>query len=87
MQFILEYPNTLPGLLKMSQKNLHEEMRFIIAGKLYDMGKLSSGKAAELAGISRVEFLSRLSQYGFHAINIDEEQIDLEIEGAKDLPA
>jgi predicted HTH domain antitoxin len=31
--------------------------------KLYELGRLSSGRAAELAGMSRVEFLLALSRY------------------------
>jgi predicted HTH domain antitoxin len=33
------------------------------AVKLYELGQLSSGRAAELAGMSRVEFLDLLGQY------------------------
>lgn len=43
LQFILNYPDTLPGLLKRTSTQLNE-IRFVIAGKLYDMGKLSSRK-------------------------------------------
>jgi predicted HTH domain antitoxin len=35
----------------------------LAAVKLYEMGRLSSGRAAELAGMSRVEFLLNLSRY------------------------
>jgi predicted HTH domain antitoxin len=35
----------------------------LAAVKLYEMGRFSSGRAAELAGISRVEFLQSLSRY------------------------
>ncbi len=33
------------------------EMRVLAAVKLFEMGRLSSGRASELAGMSRVEFL------------------------------
>jgi hypothetical protein len=49
------------------------------------MGKLSSGKAAEMAGIGRVEFLHKLGPYGFPAINLDDEQIDAELRAAAEL--
>jgi len=35
----------------------------LAAVKLYEMGRLSSGRAAELAGMSRVEFLMNLGRY------------------------
>lgn len=85
MQFVLNYPDTLPGLLKRTSDEFNNDLNFIIAGKLYDMGKLSAGKAAELAGVDRIEFLQRLAAYGFNAINIDDEQIDIEIQSVREL--
>jgi predicted HTH domain antitoxin len=32
--------------------------------KLYELGRISSGAAAALAGVARVEFLARLGEYG-----------------------
>ncbi len=40
-----------------------KELRVLAAVKLFEMGRLSSGRAAELAGMSRVEFLLSLSRY------------------------
>ena len=39
------------------------EMRLLAAIKLYELGRLSSGRAAELAGMPRVEFLLSLGRY------------------------
>ncbi len=39
------------------------ELRMLAAVKLYELGRLSSGRAAELAGLSRVEFLLALGRY------------------------
>lgn len=84
-QFTLDYPETLPGLLKLSSEEFHQEMKFIIAGKLYDMGKLSCGKAAELAGTNRIDFLESLHKYGYCSVNIQDEQIDVELQSVRDL--
>ena len=46
------------------------------------MGKLSSGKAAEMAGTGRVAFLHKLGPYGFPTINLDNEQINAELRAA-----
>jgi hypothetical protein len=81
-QVVIEYPEGLPGLLKLSEKQFAAEIRFLAAAKLFEMGKLSSGKAAEMAGIGRVAFLHKLDPYGFPAINLDDEQIDAELRAA-----
>jgi len=39
------------------------EIRMLAAVKLYELGRLSSSRAAELAGMSRVEFLLSLARY------------------------
>ena len=82
---LIEYPDGLPSLLKLSEGQFIEELRFLVAAKLYDMGKLSSGKAAQMAKLPRVEFLHRLGQYGFSAINLDDEQIDSELAAAEEI--
>jgi predicted HTH domain antitoxin len=39
------------------------KLRTLVAVKLYELGLLSSGRAAELAGMTRVEFLLDLRRY------------------------
>lgn len=84
-QFTIEYPEGLPGVLKLTDEEFAREAKFLLAAKLYELGKLSSGKAAEMAGFSRREFLQMLSRYGFAAINIDDEQIEIELAAAAEL--
>jgi predicted HTH domain antitoxin len=61
------------------------EFRFIVAGKLYDSGKLTQGEAAQLAQMSRIEFLGKLGQYGFHAINLRGSEVDQEIKAVREM--
>ena len=82
---VVEYPAELPGLLKMSEAQFAAEVRFLAAAKLFELGKLSSGKAADMARLGRVDFLHQLGAYGFHAINIADEQIDAELDAAAEL--
>ena len=84
-QLVVEYPEDLPGLLKLTEAQFATEVRFLAAAKLFEMGKLSSGKAAAMAGLGRVEFLYKLGAYGFHAINLDDEQIAAELTAAAEI--
>ena len=50
--------------------------------KLYELGRLSSGAAAQLAGIPRVVFLTKLADYGVPTFRLTEEELRLELENA-----
>ena len=81
----LKIPSDIPGLLKMSGSDFAHEAQILLAVKLFELGKLTSGKAAELAGMPRVAFLHTLSQYNAPAINLEDEEIEHEMEAAKRL--
>ncbi len=48
---------------EMDEAAFGRELCMLAALKLYEVGRLSSGRAAELAGMSRVEFLMSLGRY------------------------
>ena len=48
---------------KMDATAFGRELRVLAAIKMYELGRLTSGRAAELAGMSRVEFLLVLQRY------------------------
>jgi predicted HTH domain antitoxin len=84
-ELTLKIPYDIPHLLKMSTDDFTREAQMLLAVKLFEMGRLTSGKAAELAGMPRVAFLHTLSRYGVAAINIQAEEIDHEIDAGKRL--
>ncbi len=81
MQNILtiEYADDLLFALGVSDKEFSEEAKLILAAKLYEMGKLSSGQAAQLAGKNRVEFLFSLSRLGVPMSNLREDDLKNEL--------
>ncbi len=84
-QAVIPYPDGLARVLRLSEKEFCAELVFMAAAKLYELGRLSAGQAARLAGIDRVAFLSRLSQIGVPVINLRDEEIGAEIEAAREL--
>ncbi len=81
----ITYSRGIPQSLKVSDAEFAGEVQFLAAVKLYELGRLSSGKAAELAGMGRVEFLRSLAGVGVPAINLRDEEIDLEVAAAREL--
>jgi len=57
------------------QKMLASQAKLAMAAKLFEMKRLSSGQAAELIGMGRVEFLLALNRLGTPAINLSEEEL------------
>jgi predicted HTH domain antitoxin len=62
-QLLIEVPETILLAEKTDEAAFAREIQMLAAVKLYELGRLSSGRAAELAGMSRVEFLLNLGRY------------------------
>ena len=45
----ITYPKDLPEALGETPEDLERELRYLVSAKLYEMGRISSGRAAELA--------------------------------------
>ena len=62
-QIVVDVPEKVLLAEKMDEAEFARELRTLAAVKLYELGRLSSGRAAELAGMARVEFLLNLGRY------------------------
>jgi predicted HTH domain antitoxin len=59
----IELPETAFSALRKSPDEFAQEMRIAAAVKWYELGEISQGKAAEIAGLNRAEFIDVLSRY------------------------
>ncbi|NER91184.1 UPF0175 family protein [Moorena sp. SIO3A2] len=81
-QVTLSVPEETAQALNLTPEQLGQELCLSAAMKLYELGKLSSGAAAQLAGIERVVFLSKLSDYGINTFRLTEAELTEDLANA-----
>ncbi len=65
-----------------SKKAFEQEMRFLLAVKLFELGRLTVGKAAELCNMNKMQFMDELGHMEIPVINLDDDQILDELQNA-----
>ena len=72
----IDLPDDLLVALGSTAEQIEQEAKFALAAKLFEIGRLSSGKAAGLAGMDRVTFLLSLNRMGVAALDLDEGELE-----------
>jgi len=80
-QINVTYPESLAFSLKMQNREFEREIKTASLVKFYELGKISSGLAAKILGISRIDFLDRLAAYGV-SIFTDTEGLEADLSNA-----
>jgi predicted HTH domain antitoxin len=78
----LEIPATTFAALGESPDEFISEMRIAAAVKWYELGRLSQGKAAEVAGLSRSAFIEALSRFKVSPMQYTEKELSDELADA-----
>jgi predicted HTH domain antitoxin len=78
----IEIPEEVLISLKETPETIARELLTSAAVKLFELGKLSSGRAAQLAGMSRVEFLMLLGHYHVSPFSLTTEQLERDVNNA-----
>ena len=66
-------------LLGVKKEKFTEDMKLFTAMKLYEENFLSLGKAAELTGKNKDEFMEALSEHGIDVIRYSKEELNEEV--------
>ena len=72
----IDIPESVLLAEKTDEQTFAREISVLAAVKLYELGRLSSGRAAEMAGMSRVAFLHRLGQYRVFPLEAELEDLE-----------
>jgi predicted HTH domain antitoxin len=79
VQVIVELPEEVFSATRNTPEHFVKEMRLAAAVKWYEIGRISQSKAAEIAGISRHEFLESLNEFGISPFQVTEDELLEEI--------
>ncbi len=78
-RFETSCPEGFEQAVGLTAGELEQQIRLMAALKMFELGKVSSGKAAELAGLSRAEFLEACGRYRVSVFNYPLEELEREL--------
>ena len=73
----IDYPEYLANSMRMNKDDFGKQIKESSLVKLFELGKVSSGIAAKVLEITRVEFLELLNKYKVSYLNVDDLEEDL----------
>jgi len=79
----LELPRDLLGALNVPEAELEPQLRQLIALELFRQNRISSGKAAELLGISKTAFIQLLARHSIPYFTETPEELDAQVTAVK----
>lgn len=82
MQLLVEVPSNLPDAAQCTPQQFMHEAKLAMAIKLFEMKRLSSGMAASLIGMTRMQFLGELHRYDVPMIDLDKNKLAQDIANA-----
>lgn len=79
----IEYPPEVLWALQQEPQEFEADARVLLAVKLYETGRLSTGMAAQVAGVSRSAFIFLLSRYGLSPFGQSPDELEEDLANAR----
>ncbi len=76
---VMSLPDDLATSLEMKPEELASQVRLMAALKMFELGKISTGKAAELAGLTKLDFIEACALYHVSMFNYRPEEVEAEL--------
>ena len=82
VKLTIEMPEEALSALREGPERFAAEMRFAAAVQWYHEGRMSGSKAAQIAGMTRLEFLDELARRKLDVLKVDLDRLRREIADA-----
>ena len=82
MQIVVDVPAHYLDAMHSAPEAFAQEDKLAMAIKLFEMKRLSSGMAAQLIGMERVQFLAQLQRFGVPLIDLEEDELASDVDHA-----
>jgi len=79
MQVTIDVPDSFLKEISFGFFEPEKEIKFILAAKLVEAGRISTGRASEWIGISKPRFLHEMGRYGLSSFPLDAEAINEDV--------
>ena len=77
----IDLPEEAFSALRVDRVQFVKELRFAAAVQWYHQGMISGSKAAEIAGMTRLEFLDELARRRLDTVKVDFAELEAELRG------
>lgn len=74
----ISIPDTVEMAIKLPEKEKQKELLKLLAVKMYEKGILGIGKASELCGMNKLDFMSLLKEEDI-PLNYDDEELQRDL--------
>ena len=81
-QLTIPYSDDLLLSLKSTRESFEAEARLLLAMKLYELGQVTTGVGAGLAGLDRVSFMLELQRFGLSPIGVEPDELAEDVANA-----
>ena len=82
LSITVDVPETLLFKWDGSKETIKKELQKMLAIRLFEVGVVTTGQAAEMCGMNRVDFMFELSSKGIPIVDWTEKEIQSELENA-----
>ena len=84
MRVMIDLPDSLLKEISLGFVDPEREIKFLLAAKLVEMGRISTGRASEWLGISKPRFLQEMGRYGLSALPVNARTLEEDVVNVKE---